>query len=221
MPPTAVGPLTDGFSLTSVVDAGLAEMPRPASLQQIRTTDYSDINAFWHDWKVDDMYTDNPDFNAKFENSFGALAFTANRHLMEHMIRVQRDLGVDYETLVIWGILAHLNIAHLFPPGKISLQIEIDNAMKDPKTGMKPLRLRDLEQVTGLPRETIRRKLGRLQARNYILQTGDGWIINRDAVDQNMREFTRITILRLLETANTIHTLLQHNPAQPSAADAP
>jgi hypothetical protein len=160
---------------------------------------------------MNDMDSVKHDFDAKFENAFGPVAFTANRHLIEHMIRAQRELGVDYETLVIWGILAHLNVAHMLPPGKISLQIEIDNAMKDPKTGMKPLRLRDLEQVTGLPRETIRRKLGKLQARNYILQTVDGWMINREAVDQKMREFTRNTVLRLLSTAKSIQALLDES----------
>jgi predicted transcriptional regulator len=163
------------------------------------------------------MYPDNPDFDEKFLNAFGPIAFAANRHLIEHMIRAQRELGVDYETLVIWGILAHLNVAHMLPPGKNPPQIEIDNAMKDPKTGMKPLRLRDLEQVTGLPRETIRRKLRKLQARNYILQTVDGWMINREAVDQNMREFTRITVLRLLDTAKAIHTLLDNSQIPPPA----
>lgn len=169
---------------------------------------------------MNDMHSDNPGFDAKFENAFGPIAFTANRHLIEHMIRAQRELDVDYETLVIWGILAHLNVAHMLPPGRNSLQIEIDDAMKDPRTGMKPLRLRDLEQVTGLPRETIRRKLGKLQSRGYILQADHGWLVNRDAIDQKMREFTRITVLRLLETARTINALLDNCP-MPQSTDTP
>jgi hypothetical protein len=164
------------------------------------------------------MYPDNPDFDEKFRNAFGPIAFVANRHLIEHMIRAQRELGVDYETLVIWGILAHLNVAHLLPPGKNPSQIEIDNSMKDPKTSMKPLRLRDLEQVTGLPRETIRRKLVKLQVRGYILQSDYGWTINMDAIDHKMWEFTRITVMRLLDTAKAIHALLDSNPTPPVGA---
>ena len=161
------------------------------------------------------MYSDNPAFDEKFQNAFGPIAFAANRHLIEHMIRVQRDLGIDYDTLLIWGVLAHLNVAHLLTPGQMKPLLEIDNELIDPATGMRPLRLRDLEQVTGLPRETIRRKLGKLQAKNYILQTKSGWMINRDAIDPKMREFTRITVLRLLETAKTIVTLLDQSPVAP------
>lgn len=40
-------------------------------------------------------------------------------------------------------------------------------------------------------------------------------MINRDAIDPKMREFTRITILRLLETAKTIVTLLDQSPVAP------
>lgn len=168
-----------------------------------------------------DMGKDSSEFNAKFENSFGSVAFTANRHLIEHMVRTRRELDIDYDTLVVWGILAHLNVAHMIPSAMASSLIEVDGIVKSPETEMRPLRLRDLEQVTGLPRETIRRKLGKLKSRGYILQTDDGWIINRDAVDQKMREFTRITVLRLLDAAKTIHTLLDNSPVPPLTPDAP
>jgi hypothetical protein len=185
-----------------------------------------DDGKFWYKCIVAElqgkgMYSDNPDFNEKFKNAFGPIAFTANRHLIEHMIRVQRELDIDYDTMLIWGVLAHLNVAHMLPPGRTKSLLEIDNEHRDPNTGMRPLRLRDLEQVTGLPRETVRRKLGKLQARGYILQMDNGWMINRDAIDPKMREFTRITILRLLETAKTIHTLLESSPMLPPTPDAP
>lgn len=168
-----------------------------------------------------EMDKDSSEFNTKFESSFGSVAFTANRHLVEHMVRARRELDIDYDTLVIWAILAHLNVAHMLAPGHIPLSIETDNAMQDLKTGLRPLRLRDLEQIAGLPRETIRRKLNKLQVRGYILQTCDGWIIDRNAIDPKMREFTRITVLRLLDAAKTIHTLLDNSPLPPILTDAP
>jgi hypothetical protein len=167
------------------------------------------------------MYSDNPDFDVKFENAFGPISFTANRHLIEHMIRVRRSLGIDYDTMLIWGVLAHLNVAHMLPPGKTKSLIEIENEHKNPITGMRPLRLRDLEQVTRLPRETIRRKLSKLQKKSYILQIESGWIINRDAIGPEMREFTRVTILRFLESARTIIALLDASPVEPSRKETP
>ena len=167
------------------------------------------------------MYSDNPDFDVKFENAFGPISFVANRHLIEHMIRVRRTLGIDYDTMLIWGVLAHLNVAHMLPPGKTKSLIEIENEHRNPVTGMRPLRLRDLEQVTGLPRETIRRKLSKLQKKNFILQTEDGWIWNREAIDPELHAFTKETVRRLLEAAKAIVVLLDESPAERSPRKTP
>lgn len=167
------------------------------------------------------MYSDNPDFDIKFENAFGPISFVANRHLIEHMIRVRRSLDVDFDSMMIWGVLAHLNVAHMLPPGKSKSLLEIENEHKSKESGMRPLRLRDLEQVTGLPRETIRRKMAKLQEKNYILQTEDGWIYNREAVGPELHAFTQETVRRLLEAAKTIVLLLDESPAERSPRKTP
>lgn len=152
-----------------------------------------------------------PQFEAAFERAFGPVAFTVNRHLIEHMMRAQRELGVDYESLVIWGILAHLNVAHLLPPGKALAQItlDIDSALIDPENGFRMLRLRDLEQVTGLPRETVRRKLSRLEKLGYITHNSKGWLVRPESVDERLRNFTRETTQNLLKAAQHVTELLQ------------
>lgn len=156
------------------------------------------------------MYADNPDFDEKFRNAFGTIAFTVNRHLIEHMMRAQRELGVDYETLVIWGILAHLNVAHLMGGGATRLQCELDAALAEPSNGLRPLKLRDLEQVTRLPRETIRRKLKKLEALGHILQTPEGWVIERGSAEPHLRAFTRETVLKLLLVSDQVKSMLQN-----------
>jgi hypothetical protein len=145
-----------------------------------------------------------------FELAFGPIAFAVNRHLVEHMVRAQRELGVDYESMVIWGILAHLNVAHLMPPGTdpARVSLDIESALVNPETGFRPLRLRDLAQVTGLPRETIRRKLAKLVQLGYIVSTPSGWIIRPESVDVKLREFTRDTTRRLLACARQVDAML-------------
>lgn len=57
------------------------------------------------------------DFDARFQRAFGLLAFTVNRHIIDHIRRINVDLGMDPEMALIWGTLAHLNILPSLPLG--------------------------------------------------------------------------------------------------------
>lgn len=152
---------------------------------------------------------DSQAFDAAFDQSFGLIAFAMNRHLIDHMLRAMRELQVDFESLVLWGLLSHLNVAHLLPPGAgPELLLDDRGRLKASPDGMRPMRLRDLEQVSRLPRETIRRKLLGLQAQGYVHQVDGGWLFNRGRVDPALREFNRETARRTLRLATELGRLL-------------
>ena len=46
------------------------------------------------------------DFDARFQRGFGLLAFSVNRHIVDHMRRINLELGMDLEMAQIWGTLA-------------------------------------------------------------------------------------------------------------------
>jgi hypothetical protein len=160
-------------------------------------------------------------FDAAFDQSFGLVAFAMNRHLIDHMLRAQRELQVDFESLVIWGLLAHLNSAHLVPPGSSPRSILDDTGrLKHLGPGLRPLRLRDLEQISRMPRETVRRKLAALEARGFVERGTQGWVYRRDSVDARLIEFNRETARRLLLAAEEIGRLLADCHAQATESDA-
>ena len=150
-----------------------------------------------------------PAFDAAFDQCFGLIAFAMNRHLIDHMVRAMRELDVDFETLVIWGLLSHLNVAHLVPPGT-SPRSTLDERGRftGDNTGYRPQRLRDLEQISRLPRETIRRKLVKLEEKGYVRRVDDGWLFSRDAIEPNLREFNRETLRRTLALHSEVRRLL-------------
>jgi DNA-binding IclR family transcriptional regulator len=75
----------------------------------------------------------------------------------------------------------------------------------------RPVRLADLVQVSGLPKETVRRKLQRLRERGKLERNEDGrWVVLRTGVDETTYEFTRESVKRLLQTARVIESILQH-----------
>ena len=110
------------------------------------------------------------DVDRAFDGAFSLVAFVMNRFIIDHLLRSGRRLtGNDFEALVIWGVLAHQNVAHLMPPGSLPTAILTEKGrLAGAAEGMRPLRLRDIAQITGIPRETARRKLERLAAERYV-----------------------------------------------------
>jgi hypothetical protein len=159
------------------------------------------------------------DFDRAFDRAFVMAAFVVNRHLVDHMLRVGRELMLnDYEALLVWGVLAHQNIAHLLPPGTVPSAILDDRGLfgADSK-GLRPLRLRDLVQITRLPRETVRRKLARLAEHRWIEHTPQGWVSSGARLEPTLREFTRETARRFLATADELSRVLRDADREPDA----
>lgn len=157
----------------------------------------------------DPLDTISPAFDAAFDQCFGLIAFAMNRHLIDHMVRAVRELDVDFESLVIWGLLSHLNVAHLVPPGTAPRSaLDERGRFTGDNSGYRPQRLRDLEQISRLPRETIRRKLVKLEEKGYVRRIDDGWVFSRDAIEPNLREFNRETLRRTLALHTEVRRLL-------------
>jgi hypothetical protein len=149
-------------------------------------------------------------FDRAFDHSFSLIAFAMNRHLVDHMLRCTRELGVDFESLVIWGLVCHLNVAHMLPPGSSPSSHLDETGRRLPAAGLgyRPIRLRDLEQIARLPRETIRRKLARLEEQGYLQRTPGGWVLRDDKVEPSLRDFSRETARRQLTLSLELDRLL-------------
>jgi hypothetical protein len=163
------------------------------------------------------------DADRAFDQAFSLVAFVMNRFIVDHMLRSGRRLtGNDFEALVIWGVLAHQNVAHLMPPGSLPTAILTEKGRLAGAAieGLRPLRLRDIAQITGIPRETTRRKLARLEAERYVQHRADGWVVSMERVEPDLREFTRESVYRLLAVADEIMVALLDTDAGSRRKDA-
>lgn len=158
-------------------------------------------------------------FENAYNGAFSIVAYATNRYLIDHMLRVGRMLtDNDFEAMVIWGVLAHQGVAHLMPPGVLpSAVLNERGRFGDSDVLIKPLRLRDIAQITGIPRETTRRKLAQLAEKRYISKVAQGWVISADQVEPVLRDFTRESVMRLLAVADEIMTALRDADARAPA----
>ena len=158
-------------------------------------------------------------FEKAYDRSFSLVAYIANRFLIDHMLRVGRLLTEnDFETMVIWGVLAHQNVAHLMPPGSVPTAVLTERGRMIDENLLRPLRLRDLSDITGIPRETVRRKLDRLAAKGYARRVPDGWVVSGERAEPELRDFTRDTVMRLVAVCDEIIAALQDADAAANSA---
>jgi DNA-binding IclR family transcriptional regulator len=78
---------------------------------------------------------------------------------------------------------------------------------------LRPVRLRDLAQITGRPRETIRRKLEHMRSVGLVQRLSDGWVYDVSSIDADMKALTVDAIRRFLQTADTMRSILQEAAA--------
>jgi hypothetical protein len=163
-----------------------------------------------------------PNFDDAFDRAFSLVAFAINRHLVDHWLRSALELtGGDYEALVIWGVLAHQNVAHLMPPGIVpSAVLDKSGLLHDGTQSLRPLMLRDLAAIAGIPRETTRRKLEKLLKAGYVERSGKAWVVSTGRLEPDLRGFTRETTWRLLAVADQVRIALADGGQQAAADQA-
>jgi hypothetical protein len=146
----------------------------------------------------------------EYWRAFGLLAFTMNRFIVDHIIRSARLFDNDTEALILFGMLAHLNVIHLMPPGSSpSTTLDRRGRVPDPQPKLRPVRIRDLAQITGRPRETVRRKLEQMRVAGRVHHLPNGWVYNASSVDAGMQALTVDGVRRFLETADLMQTILK------------
>lgn len=162
---------------------------------------------------------DGVDHHEGFDGAFALAAFRVNRYVIDHVLRAARLLADgDLETLVVWSVVVTHNLAHLMPPGTHPTAILTRHgSLPAADELLRPVRLRDLAAVTCIPRETVRRKLAKLAARQTVLRKSGGWVVNRPWMDRTMREFTRDSAHRLLGAALEVRFALDHADLPPPA----
>lgn len=149
--------------------------------------------------------------------AFSLAAFTMNRFIVDQVIRAARHFENDTESMILFGTIAHLNAAHLMPPGSSPTSVlGVDGRVPQAQARLRPVRLRDLCQIMDRPRETVRRKLGRLEALGRLARSVDGYVINVEAIDPEMRTLSVDAVHRFMQAAGVIGAVL--NDAQEAIA---
>ena len=134
--------------------------------------------------------------------------------LSEHLLDCRKSVGGDLDDVMLLAVLGQRLLAARINPG----QGLADSRDRD---WMSALRIAD---VTGIPRESVRRKLNRLAERGWVTHDpAQGWALAGShgmvAAKTDLSELDRRGIERLGKLVASLLPLLAKNRSAPTAPD--
>ena len=150
-----------------------------------------------------------------------AVALVLARHEVRSLRRWFEDFDRDILLPILLGEIALHNIGALEngvarreSTRPITATPSVPRESRPPDCGLKPCNAYSIAAATGLPRETVRRKIGRLIELGWICREDNGHLyITEVALEQFGSMLSSRALAELLETADHVRTLLKEKHA--------
>jgi hypothetical protein len=140
----------------------------------------------------------------------GAIQLLMNMMFVRHLIAVYRAFGGDLVAAIVLGEVAHHNLAPLISgartPRELSVALRAQGAALDGT--FLPTNTFSIAEATGIPRETVRRKVASLTRRGWMVKDADGNLFVAASAEASFETFHVARLRDLLEAARAIETLL-------------
>jgi hypothetical protein len=137
-----------------------------------------------------------------------------NMFIVRHLVRTYRAFDGDLLEAIVLGEIAHHNVS-----ARLNKLTEALRHQAEPlpeswgRPRYLPTNAFSIAQATGIPRQTVRRKIRALIERGWLLETADGLVVS-PVPFEHFREFNLELANDLLPTLNTVLRLLD-----PKASD--
>ncbi len=152
------------------------------------------------------------------------IAYTMSEFMLWHMSRIRGRFAGDIECALILGEIAHYNARAAFPNhhfGEAPRSVPDEHA-RELLASLKRCNTLSISLATGIPRETVRRKIRWLEEQGWVAKDGKdakGGLIVATEVHEQFRDFNRETLERFLATADELRRLLDGPPPAAMAPD--
>jgi hypothetical protein len=145
----------------------------------------------------------------------GAIQVLMNTMFVRHLIGVYRVFGGDPVAAIVLGEVAHHNLAPMVNAARKPSELsEALLALRESnwRESLLPTNAFSIAQATGIPRETVRRKIASLTRRGWMLKDAAGNLFVSPRASESFSAFHLERLHDLLETARAIEALLDDQP---------
>ena len=136
------------------------------------------------------------------------IALIMGHFMLRHMNRLYHAFDGDLVMPIVLGEIAHHNIIKLYSRSGNCFIVR-DRIDKEQPKILEPTNAYSISEATGIPRETIRRKIDKLVKEGWLIKSPRGEVTISETVGEHfMSDFNKISLAELLETSNCIKEIL-------------
>ena len=147
----------------------------------------------------------------QYDTHKSAIAIIMNHFFLRYLNLLYREFEGDLVLPIVLGEIAHHNIHRFY-------SLKGDCIEFNEKAATAPERIKHLEptnafsisQATGIPRETVRRKIDKLQQKGWVVKNDQGDVLISETVSEHFtQDFNKKILAELLEASECILNLLK------------
>ena len=141
-----------------------------------------------------------------FERHRAFITLVMNNFFLSYLLRVYHAFDGDVVMAIVLGTIAHHNVRELARRTGYDTHLlsEALRASRREATQLLPTNAFSVSEATGIPRETVRRKIGSLAARGWIRRTRRGDLFLTSRPKKHFKNSHYQLINDLLDTADRI-----------------
>lgn len=148
-------------------------------------------------------------------------SYISGRYMVEHLVRLYHAFDGDLVAAIVLGTIGGHN-ARRFYDEVVARSPESygDLAVTDSRPArLRPCNAMSVSAATGIPRETVRRKIRWLVEKGWVRQAGRDQLFVTEAAAAAFADFDTETVERLHEAAHLMMWTLQKVAALPAQRD--
>ena len=151
----------------------------------------------------------------EYEKHKNKIAVIMGNFMLRHLNRLYQEFDGDMVQAIVLGEIGHHNITNYFSGDEA--QPGMDDSLWDtpiPWQNLRPCNAFSISEATGIPRETVRRKIAVLARKGWVKRSPNGEVVITSAVQKYfIGGFNLLTCKDLLQTAERIRRFANSDDA--------
>lgn len=153
---------------------------------------------------------------AAYREHSGETAILLGNFFLRYLGHIYRAFKGDLAAVIVLGEIGRHNVGHNYLGQGAACRVDTEK-MRDPDLfeRLQPCNAFSLSAATGIPRETVRRKIEELVAKGWLKRNRKGEAFMTEAMVRHFHSDFDLRVLReLLEVAHRIEELVGHKRAK-------
>ena len=149
----------------------------------------------------------------EFEQHYFRVAYLFSRFTVPYLRSIYREFGGDMLLNLVLGEIGTRNVGYFFDADKDSNSSEaVLNDVSEHQRLLRPCNALSISEATGIPRETVRRKIDMLIKKGWVYKNEKGHIYLTPEVAKHFEHFLFTSIEALLPSAQALIDVLSKLP---------